>query len=65
MVVISLLVVSMGGPWPVVRAFYGLHPVRRQEGPLLFHLMGVPGPWSVPNLACALCAVKKGPVYFI
>ena len=37
-----------GCSWPVVRALYGLHPVRRQEGPLVFYLMGVPGLWSVP-----------------
>ena len=46
----------------MVRALYGLHPVRHQEGPLVFYLMGVPGLWSVPYQACALCAVKKGPL---
>ena len=44
-VFIFLLAREYGSTWPVVRAYEGLHPVRRQEGPLilLLYLMGVPG----------------------
>ena len=45
MVFIFLLAREYGSFWPVVRAYEGLHPVRREEGPLIIflYLMGVPG----------------------
>ena len=55
MVFIFLLAREYGSIWPVVRAYEGLHPVRRQEGPLILflYLMGVPGP-----VACGPCLFR-------
>ena len=53
--ILPLAAREYGSTWPAVRAHEGLHPVRRQEVPLILFLclMCVPGP-----VACGPCLFR-------